>query len=130
MPVLNRAAKALKHPVFQTVARVADELGLDTYVIGGYVRDALLERGNAKDIDFVAVGSGIELAKAVAQNLPNRPKVQIFKNYGTAMLQTQGLTLELSVRVKSPMPTKAAIPRFPLEIWSMTKTDVILPSML
>ena len=82
MPVLNRAAKALKHPVFQTVARVADELGLDTYVIGGYVRDALLERGNAKDIDFVAVGSGIELAKAVAQNLPNRPKVQIFKNYG------------------------------------------------
>lgn len=94
MPVLNRAAKALKHPVFQTVARVADELGLDTYVIGGYVRDALLERGNAKDIDFVAVGSGIELAKAVAQNLPNRPKVQIFKNYGTAMLQTQGLTLE------------------------------------
>ena len=90
MPVLNRAAKALKHPVFQTVARVADELGLDTYVIGGYVRDALLERGNAKDIDFVAVGSGIELAKAVAQNLPNRPKVQIFKNYGTAMLQTQG----------------------------------------
>ena len=94
MPVLNRAANALKHPVFQTVARVADELGLETYVIGGYVRDALLERGNSKDIDFVAVGSGIELAKAVAQNLPNRPKVQIFKNYGTAMLQTQGMTLE------------------------------------
>jgi tRNA nucleotidyltransferase (CCA-adding enzyme) len=69
-------------------------LGLETYVIGGYVRDTLLERGNAKDIDFVAVGSGIELAKAVAQNLPNRPKVQIFKNYGTAMLQTQGMTLE------------------------------------
>ena len=88
MSVLNRAAKALKHPIFQTVARVAEELGLETYVIGGYVRDALLERGNAKDIDFVAVGSGIELAKAVAQNLPHRPKVQIFKNYGTAMLQT------------------------------------------
>ncbi len=94
MSVLNRAAKALKHPIFQTVARIADDLGLETYVIGGYVRDALLERSNAKDIDFVAIGSGIELAKAVAQNLPNRPKVQIFKNYGTAMLQTQGMTLE------------------------------------
>jgi tRNA nucleotidyltransferase (CCA-adding enzyme) len=94
MSVLNRAANALKHSIFQTVARVANDLGLETYVIGGYVRDALLERGNAKDIDFVSVGSGIDLAKAVAQNLPNRPKVQVFKNYGTAMIQTQGLTLE------------------------------------
>ena len=58
MSVLNRAAKALKNPVFQTVANAADHLGLETYVIGGYVRDALLERDYSKDIDFVAVGSG------------------------------------------------------------------------
>jgi tRNA nucleotidyltransferase (CCA-adding enzyme) len=94
MSVLNRAAKALKNPVFQTVANAADHLGLETYVIGGYVRDALLERDYSKDIDFVAVGSGIDLAKEVAQRLPHQPKVQVFKNYGTAMLQTNGMTLE------------------------------------
>ena len=94
MSVLNRASEALKPPIFQTVAQVAKELELETYVIGGYVRDALLKRGNAKDIDFVAIGSGIELAEALAQKLPNKPKVQIFKNYGTAMLKTKGLTLE------------------------------------
>ena len=94
MSVLNRASEALKPPIFQTVAQVAKELELETYVIGGYVRDALLKRGNAKDIDFVAIGSGIELAEALAQKLPNKPKVQVFKNYGTAMLKTKGLTLE------------------------------------
>ena len=94
MSVLNRAAKALKNPVFQIVANAADHLGLETYVIGGYVRDALLERGHSKDIDFVAVGSGIDLAKEVAQRLPHQPKVQVFKNYGTAMLQINGMTLE------------------------------------
>ena len=56
MHVLNRASKALKHPIFNYVAQVAKELELETFVIGGYVRDALLERGNSKDIDFVAIG--------------------------------------------------------------------------
>jgi tRNA nucleotidyltransferase (CCA-adding enzyme) len=79
---------ALSQPVFKTISQAADALELETYVIGGYVRDYILKRGTAKDIDVVAVGSGIELARKVSQLLPNKPKVQVFKTYGTAMLKT------------------------------------------
>ncbi len=79
--------KAIKHPVFEIVSSAAAELNLETYVIGGYVRDFLLSRPYKKDIDFVAVGSGIELAMQVAQLIPRKPKVQIFKTYGTAMVR-------------------------------------------
>ena len=85
---------ALKAPIFQIVSKSADELGLDCYVIGGFVRDFILERGSEKDIDIVAIGSGIELAKRVAKNFPNTPKVQIFKTYGTAMIRYEGIELE------------------------------------
>ncbi|MEZ4779588.1 MAG: HD domain-containing protein [Flavobacteriaceae bacterium] len=85
---------ALDHPIFKTVSKAASNLGLETYVIGGFVRDYLLKRGTAKDIDFVAVGSGIELAKEVSNLLPGKPKVSVFKNYGTAMLKTADLELE------------------------------------
>ncbi|MCD6543838.1 MAG: HD domain-containing protein [Flavobacteriaceae bacterium] len=79
--------KAIELPVFDIVAKAAAELQLETYVIGGYVRDFLLSRPYKKDIDFVAVGSGIDLAKKVAQLIPQKPKVQIFKTYGTAMVR-------------------------------------------
>jgi len=84
----------ISSPLFTIVSKAADELGIDAYVIGGYVRDYFLKRGDAKDIDIVAVGSGIALAKKVAEMLPNKPKVSVFKNYGTAMLKTQGIELE------------------------------------
>ncbi|NRD19638.1 HD domain-containing protein [Winogradskyella eckloniae] len=86
--------QALKHNIFKYITQSAEELQVDCYVIGGFVRDYLLERGNAKDIDVVAVGSGIELAKQVAKNLPNQPKVQIFKTYGTAMLRYDDIEIE------------------------------------
>ncbi len=79
--------EALAPKIFETITQAAEELNLDTYVIGGYVRDFLLNRGEAKDIDIVAVGSGIELAEKVASLLPHKPKVQVFKTYGTAMLR-------------------------------------------
>jgi len=79
--------KAVELPVFDVVAEAVAELQLETYVIGGYVRDFLLDRPYKKDIDFVAVGSGIDLAKKVAQMIPEKPKVQIFKTYGTAMVR-------------------------------------------
>lgn len=79
--------KAIELPVFDIVAEAVAELQLETYVIGGYVRDFLLDRPYKKDIDFVAVGSGIDLAKKVAQLIPEKPKVQIFKTYGTAMVR-------------------------------------------
>ena len=86
--------QALKHPIFETISQSAEELNLDSYVIGGFVRDYLLERGDAKDIDVVAVGSGIELAQQVSKNLPTNPKVQIFKTYGTAMLRYDDIEVE------------------------------------
>ena len=79
--------KALQHPIFKIISQSAKELNLDSYVIGGFVRDFILKRGDAKDIDIVAIGNGIKLAKQVAKNLPKKPKVQIFKTYGTAMLR-------------------------------------------
>lgn len=85
---------ALKNPVFRIITQAASNLSLESYVIGGFVRDFLLDRGNAKDIDIVTVGSGIELAKEVAKLCPGNPKVSVFKTYGTAMLKTGGVELE------------------------------------
>lgn len=86
--------EALQHPVFKIIAKSVEELQLEAYVIGGFVRDFFLKRGHAKDIDIVAIGSGIDLAKQVAKNLPNKPKVQIFKTYGTAMLRFKDIEIE------------------------------------
>ncbi|SHG44565.1 CCA tRNA nucleotidyltransferase [Winogradskyella jejuensis] len=85
---------ALQHPIFKIISQSADALGVKAYVIGGFVRDFFLERGDAKDIDVVAIGSGIELAQHVANNLPNATKVQIFKTYGTAMLKHNDIEIE------------------------------------
>ncbi len=86
--------EALQHTIFKTISQSAKDLGLEAYVIGGYVRDFILNRGSHKDIDIVAVGSGINLAKQVAKNLPGHPKVQVFKTYGTAMLKFKDLEIE------------------------------------
>lgn len=86
--------EALKHPIFQVISRSAQNLDLECYVIGGFVRDYILGRGTHKDIDVVAIGSGIELAKQVSQNLPKKPKVKIFKTYGTAMLKFEDMEIE------------------------------------
>ena len=86
--------QALKHPIFKTISQSAKELGLESYVIGGFVRDFILKRGTAKDIDVVAIGDGIKLAKQVAKNLPTKPSVQVFKTYGTAMLRYDDIEIE------------------------------------
>ncbi len=79
--------EALNNRIFEITSQAATELNVDSYVIGGFVRDFLLKRDFKKDIDIVAVGSGIDLAQKVSSLLPKNPKVQIFKNYGTAMLR-------------------------------------------
>ncbi len=86
--------EALRNPIFQIVSHAAQELGMDCYVIGGYVRDHFLKRGVPKDIDIVAIGSGIELAQKVASKLPKKPQVSIFRNFGTAMLRFKDIELE------------------------------------
>ena len=75
------------------VGEAADSLGLEAYAVGGYVRDCLLQRPS-KDIDFVTVGSGIELAKAVARKLGRGAHLSVFKNFGTARVNSRDLELE------------------------------------
>jgi tRNA nucleotidyltransferase (CCA-adding enzyme) len=85
---------AIKHSIFEVISRASEELNVSSYVIGGFVRDFILKRGSAKDIDIVCVGSGIELAQKVSDLLPNNPKVQVFKTYGTAMLRFEEIEIE------------------------------------
>ena len=87
-------SKALSNPIFEIISQASEELNISSYVIGGYVRDFILNRGTAKDIDIVAIGSGIQLAQKVANLLPNQPKVQVFKTYGTAMLRYEDIEVE------------------------------------
>ena len=83
----------LKGEIFQLMSGVADELGIECYLIGGYVRDLLLQRPS-KDIDVVVVGSGIDMAKAVAHKLGKNTHVSIFKTYGTAQVKNRQYELE------------------------------------
>jgi poly(A) polymerase len=84
----------LESPIFDVIHRAAEALNVETYVIGGYVRDRLLQRREPKDVDIVAVGSGIALAEKVSELLPKHPKVQVFKNFGTAMLRHEDWEVE------------------------------------
>jgi poly(A) polymerase len=86
--------EAISSEIFSVITEASKQLQIDSYVIGGFVRDFFLQRGTAKDIDVVAVGSGIELAQKVSELLPNRPKVQVFKTYGTAMLRFKDVEIE------------------------------------
>jgi len=85
---------ALNNKIFEVISQASQELNLESYVIGGFVRDLILNRDFKKDIDIVAVGSGIELALKVSELLSNKPKVQVFKNYGTAMLRYKEIDIE------------------------------------
>lgn len=83
----------LKEKIFKDIQAVADRVETETYVIGGYVRDLFLERPS-KDIDIVTIGSGIDFATEVAKSLKPRPRVNVFKNFGTAMLKYNDLEIE------------------------------------
>jgi len=95
MPNQKNHKQALELPIFKIISQVATSLQIDAYVIGGFVRDYLLQQQvPVKDIDVVAIGDGIELANQVAKSLPLNTKVQIFKTYGTAMLLHNGIAIE------------------------------------
>ena len=80
-------------PILHLVGEEADRLGLECYVIGGWVRDLILQR-HSKDIDIVVVGSGIVLAEAVAKRLGKHTHLTVFKTYGTAQVKHQDIELE------------------------------------
>ncbi len=82
----------LNHKIFRVISEVADSEGVEVYVIGGWVRDQILGRPS-DDIDFVVVGSGIDIAKKVARRL-GRIKVFVYRNFGTAMFKYGGLQIE------------------------------------
>lgn len=93
--MILKHTEALTHPIFKIISEVADELNLDSYVIGGYVRDYFLNRQQVKDIDIVCVGNGIYLAEQVAEVLGiKKSQVKIFKRFGTAMLHYKNIDIE------------------------------------
>ena len=89
---MNFSGDLALNGVFKVVSEAAREDGLDAYVVGGFVRDLILNRSN-KDIDFVCVGSGIRWAEKVGEKLGNLP-VTVFKNFGTAMIRYDDYELE------------------------------------
>jgi putative nucleotidyltransferase with HDIG domain len=89
---LNLKEHLLPETIFTTVSNCAERIEMDSYVIGGFVRDILLKRPS-KDIDFVCIGSGIHLSKCVAKEL-KCSKMSFFKNFGTAMVKFEAHELE------------------------------------
>ncbi|MFN3528951.1 MAG: CCA tRNA nucleotidyltransferase [Bacteroidia bacterium] len=85
--------KKLSNPIFDVIRQLATATRTECYVVGGYVRDLMLGRSN-KDIDILVIGGGIDFAKQLSMRLKGRPKVSVFKNYGTAMIRTPELELE------------------------------------
>jgi len=86
-------AQLLDQDIFHLIGDTADELGMECYVVGGYVRDIFLERPS-DDIDVVVVGSGIELASALKRKMGRRAHLSVFKNFGTAQVKCGEMELE------------------------------------
>lgn len=89
----DELAAILDKDIFHQISAIADELGLECYVVGGYVRDIFLERPS-NDIDVVVVGSGISVAEALKKKLGKRAHLSVFKNFGTAQIKTKGIEVE------------------------------------
>lgn len=85
--------QTLVHPIYDLVARAADELGLEAYVVGGVVRDIIMKRHNT-DIDIVTVGSGIKLAKKTAELISPNLNVNVYRNFGTAQFNYDNYVIE------------------------------------
>lgn len=83
----------LNENIFKLISTCADELGLEAYVIGGFVRDIYLKRPD-KDIDIVTIGKGIELAKKLYEKLGDEAHLSVFKNFGTAQVKYKDLEIE------------------------------------
>ena len=83
----------LIHPIFKIISEAAEEMNVPAFVIGGFVRDIILNR-TSKDIDIVVLGSGIELAEHTARKTGSGTKVSVFKNFGTAMLRHKDWEIE------------------------------------
>ena len=86
-------ARILDQDIFHIISSIADKLGVECYVVGGYVRDIFLQR-KSNDIDVVVVGSGIQIATELKNSLGKKAHVSIFRNFGTAQVKYKGLEIE------------------------------------
>ena len=86
--------EALKNNIFNLISSCAGELGLECYVIGGFVRDFIISESTPKDIDILVIGNGIDFAKYVSRKIEKTPKVTVFKTYGTAMFKYNSMEIE------------------------------------
>ena len=86
--------EALENNIFNHICNCADELDLECYVIGGFVRDYIIKKSTPKDIDIVVVGDGVDFANYVSSKLKNTPAVTVFKTYGTAMFKYNDMEIE------------------------------------
>jgi poly(A) polymerase len=84
----------LKNPIFKVISRIAEEMNVSAFVIGGFVRDCMMGREVRKDVDIVVTGSGIDFARKVATALGRDVPVKYFKNFGTAMLKSGDIQVE------------------------------------
>ncbi len=89
----DKIQKHFSGKIFDIISEAADDMNLECYAIGGYVRDIFLYRPS-KDIDVVTVGKGIDLAKAVANKLGKGAKLSIFQNFGTAQIKYKNIEVE------------------------------------
>ena len=90
---LEQMRQLLDVPIFHQIGQTADQLGVECYVVGGYVRDLFLERPS-KDIDCLVVGSGIAVAEALGRRLGKGANVSVFRNFGTAQVKYHGIEVE------------------------------------
>jgi tRNA nucleotidyltransferase (CCA-adding enzyme) len=115
--ILPNTDDLLNSQLFQTIKKVVEKSRIETYLIGGFVRDIILNKKKPKDIDIVALGSGIKVAKLVQKELPGASKIKIFKTYGTAMFKWKGLVLEFvgarkesySINSRNPIVEKGTL---------------------
>ena len=82
----KKILNSLNLDIFKIISDSAEELGVESFVVGGFVRDLILDKTLKKDIDIMSVGSGIDLAKAVQKKINSKVKINIFKRYGAAMI--------------------------------------------
>jgi len=87
--------KILKEEPFSTISKTANDLKIESYLVGGFVRDIFLDINEKKDIDIMVIGSAMELAKNLKKNLNNSRKIQFYKNFGTAMLEWKKFFIEI-----------------------------------
>lgn len=90
----KKILNSLDHDIFKIISDTSDDLKTETYIVGGFVRDLIIDKSVKKDIDIMCIGSGIDLAKAIQKKINPKTKVNIFKRYGTAMINFKGFQIE------------------------------------